>query len=105
MNRELLNLQLGYGIFNPQSKPGQSNNVLIEMGGIFQNTKWTEDLQVKHKISILDQSVRMTQDLSSPALKLSRRREMVIRTILQRDRCSGSSVDKTVCFWPAHKLK
>ncbi|XP_016924646.3 uncharacterized protein [Drosophila suzukii] len=68
MNRELLNLQLGYGIFNPQSKPGQSNNVLIEMGGIFQNTKWTEDLQVKHKISILDQSVRMTQDLSSPAL-------------------------------------
>ncbi|XP_016955737.1 uncharacterized protein LOC108028420 [Drosophila biarmipes] len=68
MNRELLNLQLGYGIFNPQSKPGQSNNVLIEMGGIFQNTKWNEDVQVKHKISILDQSVRMTQDLSSPAL-------------------------------------
>ncbi|XP_016997150.2 uncharacterized protein [Drosophila takahashii] len=68
MNRELLNLQLGYGIFNPSSKPGQSDNVVIEMGGIFQNTKWTEDVPLKHKISILDQSHRMTQDLSSQAL-------------------------------------
>ncbi|KAH8361516.1 hypothetical protein KR084_006910 [Drosophila pseudotakahashii] len=68
MNRELLNLQLGYGIFNPASKPGQSDNVVIEMGGIFQNTKWTEDVPLKHKISILDQSHRMTQDLSSQAL-------------------------------------
>ncbi|EDW95185.2 uncharacterized protein Dyak_GE19672 [Drosophila yakuba] len=70
MNRELLNLQLGYGIFNPKSNPGQSNNILLEMDGIFQNTKWTEDIQLKHKISILDQSHthRRTQDLSSQVL-------------------------------------
>ncbi|XP_017081126.1 uncharacterized protein LOC108114582 [Drosophila eugracilis] len=70
MNRDLLNLQLGYGIFNPQSKPGQSNNILLEMDGIFQNTKWTEDVPLKHKISILDQnqSHRRSLDLSSQAL-------------------------------------
>ncbi|XP_017122197.1 uncharacterized protein LOC108142698 [Drosophila elegans] len=70
MNRELLNLQLGYGIFNPQSKPGQSNNILLEMDGIFQNAKWNEDVALKHKISILDQNHlhRRTQDLSSQAL-------------------------------------
>uniref|UniRef100_Q9VPG9 RT08523p n=1 Tax=Drosophila melanogaster TaxID=7227 RepID=Q9VPG9_DROME len=70
MNRELLNLQLGYGVFNPKSKTGQSNNILLEMDGIFQNTKWTEDIQLKHKISILDQShtQRRTQDLSSQVL-------------------------------------
>ncbi|XP_033158763.1 uncharacterized protein LOC117140110 isoform X2 [Drosophila mauritiana] len=70
MNRELLNLQLGYGVFNPKSKTGQSNNILLEMDGIFQNTKWTEDIQLKHKISILDQSHthRRTQDLSSQVL-------------------------------------
>ncbi|XP_017059659.1 uncharacterized protein LOC108100345 [Drosophila ficusphila] len=70
MNRELLNLQLGHGVFNPHSKPGQSNNVLLEMDGIFQNAKWAEDVPLKHKISILDQNHihRRTQDLSSQTL-------------------------------------
>ncbi|XP_016970031.1 uncharacterized protein LOC108037876 [Drosophila rhopaloa] len=70
MNRELLNLQLGYGIFNPESKTGQSDNILMEMDGIFQNAKWNEDVALNHKISILDQNHihRRTQDLSSQAL-------------------------------------
>ncbi|KAH8257236.1 hypothetical protein KR038_005996 [Drosophila bunnanda] len=65
MNRELLNLQLGYGVFSPEA-----NNIMLEMGGIFQKFKWAEDVLLKHKISILDQSHshRRSQDLSSQEL-------------------------------------
>lgn len=70
MNRELLNLQLGYGVFSPEAKPGHSNNIVLEMEGIFQKFKWTEDVLLRHKISILDQnqSHRRSQDLSSQEL-------------------------------------
>ncbi|KAH8300404.1 hypothetical protein KR018_004448 [Drosophila ironensis] len=68
MNRELLNLQLGYA-FAP-SKSGQTNNIMLDMGGLFQKFKWTEDVTIKHKISILDQnhSNQKSQDLSSQEL-------------------------------------
>ncbi|KAH8305847.1 hypothetical protein KR059_012778, partial [Drosophila kikkawai] len=65
MNRELLNLQLGHGVFSPEA-----NDIMLEMGGIFQKFKWSEDVLLKHKISILDQSHshRRSQDLSSQEL-------------------------------------
>ncbi|KAH8379456.1 hypothetical protein KR009_005086, partial [Drosophila setifemur] len=70
MNRELLNLQLGYAFVPTDSKPGQSNNIMLDMGGIFQKFKWTEDVTLKHKLSLLDQNHinRKSQDLSSQEL-------------------------------------
>lgn len=66
MNRDLLNLQLEYATSPSVSKSGQSNNIMLDMGGMFQEFQWTEDVKLKHKLSILDQS--KSQDLSSQEL-------------------------------------
>ncbi|KAH8350861.1 hypothetical protein KR067_001702, partial [Drosophila pandora] len=70
MNRDLLNLQLEYSNSPSMSKSGQSNNIMLDMGGMFQEFQWTEDVKLKHKLSILDQSlgIRKSQDLSSQEL-------------------------------------
>ncbi|KAH8339011.1 hypothetical protein KR074_000522 [Drosophila pseudoananassae] len=70
MNRDLLNLQLEYATSPSVSKSGQSNNIMLDMGGMFQEFQWTEDVKLKHKLSILDQNLgnRNSQDLSSQEL-------------------------------------
>ncbi|BFF98690.1 uncharacterized protein DMAD_06776 [Drosophila madeirensis] len=68
LNRELLNLQLGYAQLLP---PGEQKNIALDMGGIFKTMKhWTDDTPFKHKISILDQnySHRKAKDLGSQEL-------------------------------------
>ncbi|EDW39552.1 GL11880 [Drosophila persimilis] len=67
LNRELLNLQLGYA----HVLPGDQKNIVLDMGGIFKTMKhWTDDTPFKHKISILDQnySHRKAKDLGSQEL-------------------------------------
>ncbi|XP_022215474.2 uncharacterized protein LOC111069639 [Drosophila obscura] len=68
LNRELLNLQLGYAQVPP---PGGQKNIALDMGGMFKTMKhWTDDTPFKHKISILDQnySHRKAKDLGSQEL-------------------------------------
>ncbi|XP_017137798.1 uncharacterized protein LOC108152751 [Drosophila miranda] len=67
LNRELLNLQLGYA----HVLPGDQKNIVLDMGGIFKTMKhWTDGTPFKHKISILDQnySHRKAKDLGSQEL-------------------------------------
>ncbi|XP_068143336.1 uncharacterized protein [Drosophila tropicalis] len=74
LNREMLNLQLGYAFSTPeQGVSHHNNNIMLDMGlgGFFKQLKWTDQATLKHKISILDQyqsHQHRSQDLSSQEL-------------------------------------
>ncbi|EDW72854.1 uncharacterized protein Dwil_GK16957 [Drosophila willistoni] len=77
LNREMMNLQLGYAFSTPEQGVGHhnnnNNNIMLDMGlgGFFKQLKWTDQATLKHKISILDQyqsHQHRSQDLSSQEL-------------------------------------